>query len=269
MSESAKQNYLEAFNEYYRLKHQYEDNYRKKKIKIINNDSLTKREKREELKKVKRPCLVCKRNVGMNFSHNGNMLKADCGDKTKPCKFDIQLERAGNVDKNEMLHNINYIIEETKLKIILIKLNILFGYNTEEEGLAEFEDISSELDGNTMLKNTIESDIQQLLENVDDRAILDQNEITLYTKIQEIKSLVGKYKDEENTTFLSDAVEILVNDIIPLNKRIMSQKYEVSSVDYDSDDGTYHLIQRPFTLNSHFSEKIDGTPNVLKFNIKK
>ena len=31
MTESAKQNYLEAFNELYRLKHQYDDNYRKKK----------------------------------------------------------------------------------------------------------------------------------------------------------------------------------------------------------------------------------------------
>lgn len=269
MTESAKQNYLEAFNEFYRLKHQYDDNYRKKKVKIINNDSLTKRDKREELKKIKRPCLVCKRNVGMDFTQKGNMLKAECGDKSNPCKFDIELERANNLDKNLMLHNINSVIEDTKLKIILIKLNILFGYNTEEEGLAEFEEINGELEANTTLKNIIEADIQQLLENVDDRAILDQNEIVLYTKIREIKSLVEKYRENENKTFLTDAVEILTNDIMPLNKKIMSQKYEVSTVDYNSDDDTYHLIQKPFTLNSHFSDKIDGTPNVLKFNVKK
>ena len=121
MTESAKQNYLEAFNEFYRLKQQYDDNYRKKKVKIINNDSLTRRDKREELKKIKRPCLICKRNVGMDFTQKGNMLKAECGDKSKPCKFDIELERANNVDKNLMLHNINSVIEDTKLKIILIK----------------------------------------------------------------------------------------------------------------------------------------------------
>ena len=159
MSESSKNNYLEAFNEFYRLKHQYDDNYRKKKVKIINNDSLSNNKKREELKKIKRPCLICKRNVGMNFSLDGKMLKAECGDTAKPCKFDIQLERATNNDKNLILHNINYSIEDTKLKIILIKLNILFGYSTEEEGLAEFEEIQSELDGNKMLKNVIETDL--------------------------------------------------------------------------------------------------------------
>ena len=269
MSETSKQNYLEAFNEFYRLKHQYEDNYRKKKVKIINNDSLSKREKREELKKIKRPCLICKRNVGMRFSQKDDMLQAECGDQSKPCRFSIQLQRAKYSDKNAILENINSIMEDSKLKIILIKLNILFGYNTEEEGLAEFEQVNAEIQGNDALKNIIDSDMAEFLENINKRAILDQNEITLYTKVQEIKSLVQKYEETEDIRFLSDSVEILVNDVILLNKKIMEQKYEVSRVDYDSDDGTYHLIQRPFTLNSYPNEQIDGEPSVLKFNLKK
>lgn len=269
MSETSKQNYLEAFNEFYRLKQQYEDNYRKKKVKIINNDSLSKREKREEIKKIKRPCLICKRNVGMRFSQKGDMLQAECGDQSKPCRFNIQLQRSNYVDKNVLLENINGMMEDSKLKIILIKLNILFGYNTEEEGLSEFEEVSTEIQGNDALKSILDSDMEEFLKDANKRAILDQNEITLYTKIQEIKSFVKQYEETENKKFLSDSVEILVNDIVSLNKKIMQQKYEVSRVDYDSDDGTYHLIQRPFTLNSFQSEKIDGEPSVVKFNLKK
>ena len=47
MTESAKQNYLEAFNEFYRLKHQYDDNYRKKKVTDANNNDNDKQKRRK------------------------------------------------------------------------------------------------------------------------------------------------------------------------------------------------------------------------------
>jgi hypothetical protein len=84
---------IDSFNEYYKLKNNYELEIKKEKRKIIKNSELSWKEKRSEFKKYKPKCINCKRPVGTIFSGIYNTsdefreLKAICGSFSEPCNF--------------------------------------------------------------------------------------------------------------------------------------------------------------------------------------
>jgi poly(3-hydroxyalkanoate) synthetase len=55
-------------NEYYKLKNNYENTLNDLKKKIINNNQLSKKEKRQEFLTLKPKCINCKR-------HRGTIIK--------------------------------------------------------------------------------------------------------------------------------------------------------------------------------------------------
>ena len=59
---------MDAFNEYYKLKNKYENDYNKDKQKLIKNKTMSWKEKRNEFKQLKPKCINCKRPVGTIFS---------------------------------------------------------------------------------------------------------------------------------------------------------------------------------------------------------
>ena len=92
---------IEAINKYYQLKGQYDEIKRRKKQKIINNDSLSKREKKRLWDSEKIKCINCKKPVGTFFSVKNRRLLAQCGatfsknrsdPNIKPCKLNIDIQ---------------------------------------------------------------------------------------------------------------------------------------------------------------------------------
>ena len=57
----------ESLNEYFKLKQKYEAEIAANKKRIINNPTLSKREKRSEFMKLKPKCISCKRPGGSVF----------------------------------------------------------------------------------------------------------------------------------------------------------------------------------------------------------
>ena len=84
-------------NDYYKLKNNYENEILKEKKKIIKNQELSWKEKRNEFKSFKPKCINCKRPVGTIFSIKYNTevefreLKAICGSRTDPCNLNINI----------------------------------------------------------------------------------------------------------------------------------------------------------------------------------
>ena len=93
---------IEAINKFYQLKGKYDEIVRRKKQKIINNDSLSKREKKRLWESEKIKCINCRKPVGTFFSVKNRRLLAQCGavkytslpEGTKACKLNIDIELA-------------------------------------------------------------------------------------------------------------------------------------------------------------------------------
>ena len=90
----------EALNEYFKLKLKYEDEITKEKKKLINNISLSKKEKRTEFLKFKPKCINCKKPGGTIFQtvffqstdteDSNREYRARCGIVADPCNLDIK-----------------------------------------------------------------------------------------------------------------------------------------------------------------------------------
>ena len=111
----------DALNEYFKLKFKYENQIIINKKKIINNPTLSNREKRSEYLKLKPKCINCKRPGGSIFKttfiketdnvDSHRQYTAICGIIADPCNLNIKIE-VGNV---ELLSNLlNQIQKEKK-----------------------------------------------------------------------------------------------------------------------------------------------------------
>ena len=81
-----------AITDYYKLKQKYENKIAIEKKKILENDSLTSKEKHKKFLQIKKTCINCKKSGGTIFSNNNNNISAVCG-AINPCKLNIQINR--------------------------------------------------------------------------------------------------------------------------------------------------------------------------------
>ena len=79
-----------------------------------------------------------------------------------------------------------------------------------------------------------------------------------------MKELIQKYNaNQNNTQLIQDVVDIYVNQLSPLVKELRENKYKKNKVEYNPDKGTFHLIQKPHTLEDitfYYS-----TPEIIAF----
>jgi hypothetical protein len=110
------------------------------------------------------------------------------------------------------------------------------------EQLQDFILKITDLDNNITVCNVKIAEKKELLNKLQDE--LQKEYMVPY------KEFMQKFIQEDNVDFCKEAVELYVNEIIPKLKEIQSLKYGVNVVEYDNDTNTFHLIQRPNTLDS-------------------
>ena len=144
--------YIEnSINEYYKLKSNYENEINKNKKNIINNTSLSWKEKRIEFQKLKPKCINCKRPGGTIFSikldnsTNNRHLKAICGILSNPCNLNINIELGKYEELPYILKDTEKEINEIKLNIIDDKNKLLFGFIKTDLALNNFNEIKTQI----------------------------------------------------------------------------------------------------------------------------
>jgi hypothetical protein len=255
MDEEQKKKIIEALNVYFKMKNDYEKNNSKLRKKLIKDNDLSWKEKRREYKKLKPKCVNCKRPVGTIFSsvynpeENGRKLMAVCGDRINPCPLNIVI----NLGETTTYTNDNVYLEKEivtlKNRIIKEKNDQIFGYISLEDAVKSFEDIKDEL--NLTLSN-YELNLESYMDVVDNKNKNDsiqKEQIEIYQNIQAIKDLVSQYEHGENVQFIRDAIKVYVNQLIPKIENLNKLKFSYRDVVYDSDDDTYHLTQKQYTID--------------------
>lgn len=248
----------DALNDYFKLKDKFERDNNNKKKKIMNNYSLSNKEKRNEYLKLMPKCINCDRpsNKGTIFTtkyfpeddnnDSYRILSATCGFITEPCnlKIEIRLEKYDKID--DLMNGIRKDINDTKNIIIKDKNNLLFGLISTETAIETLETKNKYIQTLTSLFGIYLDKWNNLIENPQEKNEMDNALLQAYENITNIKECIRKMNEENNVRYANDAAQIYANVLQPLLNKIRELKYKTNYVYNDND--ICKLIQQPYSI---------------------
>jgi hypothetical protein len=211
--------------EYYELKQKYEDNLMERKKKIKKKKDLTIKEKRVNIKKILLKCVNCGKTGGTIFEEKNGMLKAVCASNT-PCNLNINIKRKLYDNIPELEKKNDKLIEILKMRIIITKLDYLFGLNTsKDETVDKFNSLKSELANLSEGQLIINKNYGDILSGVNRDPLLNDANLNLANEIDELKKIYDEYVSNPNPGYLTSMVEKYITIILPLVENIRKMKY--------------------------------------------
>lgn len=252
--------FIEAMNQYYKLKQQYDNDIEKQKKRILSNESLSKKEKQERFKQFKPKCINCKKLGGTIFTNTNFRLKAVCG-SSEPCELNIELLKSPYLDarNEEMLYAKD--LDILKTYIIMTKLDYLFGYKSEEETLSLFDSKNKQISQVTQQLYKLKNYITNIVNNKEDQFLLKKYENMYYNDINTLNNIYKEFEEENKPEYIKDMVELYITKIKPVTDNIRNLKYKYTGIDYNEDDDTYTLIEEPYMISD--IEYSDGPKNTI------
>lgn len=269
-------NYYDCLNQYFKLKNDYETKFLKSKRKVYK-DSIIKGSGKIRAKKLvstlKPACIYCKRNVGSLFTIKNKRYKCICGDSVNPCPLNIDIYAGDYFNLLELIQEYSDILRDTREKIIILKLNSLFDYNSKDVTLnlynKQLEEYSKESSG-----------FDELMERYNELFLIDddnnkEKHIQINDNLKNIKEstdlakkLIHEYKTTNNDELLKQAVSIYVDEIIP---KIKNNKLHLFNNVYvhtsDEDNKKIHTLVKEKVTYSNLEYTYGEKPNVNSFKI--
>lgn len=243
--------YLERLDNYYKLKNTYESKYKDQKNSILKNDDISLKQKRDKIMKIKRKCVNCNRPVGSNFKNDEYMLYASCGDKVNPCDLNIKINRGLFVSLDEMINAFQEGVDDNKENIIKTKLNLLFNFKKESEIIEDFNKLKTELTDDLEALMEYKSNLIDIIENLEHKALIASKMEIKYEKISFIKDMISKFNETGEIQLIHDVVNLYVSEMTDLISSINKLKYKRYMVEQvDSERNViYKLIKNTYTIN--------------------
>lgn len=247
--------FYEALEQYYKLKSMYENNYEKDKIKIIRDQTKSWREKRTEFQKWKPKCINCKRPVGTRFSQKydeteaATFFRAVCGSLSEPCNLNIELKSTQTELYPEIINRLEKDIQNSKMEIIQNKNKLIFNYINQEQAVEIFDNLKDTIQDTTDILAFYLEEYIHIIDNKEKVDELKEDIEKSYIMIKDMKDLINKYEQSQtNTKIIQDVTSIYINQLMPLLRTILQKKYSKNSVEFNSDNNTFHLIQEKYTI---------------------
>jgi len=243
-------------NEYYRLKSKYDNDNEKNKKKILNNKMLDMKEKKSEFKQLKPKCVNCGRPGGTTFasivSKNSmgakfRELRAFCK-ATEPCGLNINIAVGNFENINDILKMIDGEIYTAKNEIISDKNKLLFGLNTTEKALENFDLQKATIKDFTDLLETYLQIYIKLTDDPETKAKLNEAVEKSYLLIQQIRAAIKNYNETNSIEFVRGGVEVYTDELRPVLNEILKLKYKENMVVFEESSNTYHLVQRAYSI---------------------
>jgi hypothetical protein len=241
---------INAINQYYILKSKYEEVRNRKKKSIINNEDLSRREKRQRIKKIPVKCIKCNQSGGTIFTNTRSILKAICG-SSPPCDLHIEINKGTyeNLRAEDSFYekDIDYLKDD----IIMTKLDYLFGYEDQDRALSLFDKFREELTAKSEIKMEMQEKMNIVYDNSQNSARLKKAEVQLFIEIENIRKIHAEYTKTQEPNLIKTIAENYLSIIQPLNEQIRGLKYaEIYVHTIEEQEIGYHwLIALPYTLN--------------------
>jgi len=265
----------ESLNEYFKLKQKYETEIAANKKKIINNTTLSNREKRSEFMKLKPKCINCKRPGGSIFkilftpedsnTESNREYNASCGIISNPCNFKIKI-RCGKTELiTDILNSMESEIKDIKNEIIDDKNKLLFGIIETEEAINKFEESKEHITLYTSLYEEYLSKYNTIFDNEDKKKEIEEAMTNSYIQINLIKDCIKKSDETGQKSFIFDAIQIYDTTLMPLLITIRNLKYNENFVSHNEDTNSCNLIQNKHSLSNLLYSSFQS--KVIQFDI--
>jgi hypothetical protein len=248
----SKADYVDALNEYYRYKHDYDERYEEHKKTVKESDTLTLPQKRAKIMHLKRnrKCVACGQSGGTHFTNEDGVLRAQCGNRSQPCSLRIEIVKGKFMSLEELANASLHTADVLKDHIIKTKLDLLFNYTTEEEALRKFETDRAALNQALELYGGFRKKYLDVVRNEERREEADALTAEFYAAVQEFKDVLQQSpstRRADDASMVRDAVALYVARIVPITQKLMETKYVYSAVERSGNDG-FRLVQKPYTL---------------------
>jgi hypothetical protein len=259
---------------YYELKQKYQESIDNRKRKIKKNKDLTLKEKRTQIKKLIGKCVNCNKPGGTIFEEKNGTLKAVCGSKT-PCDLNLNIKRKFYDNMRDLEQKNNKISESLKMRIIMTKLDYLFGLNySKDEIVDKFNDLKTELAHISESQMIIQKKYGDIISGVHREPLLADARLDLINEIDELKKINQEYLIDPLPAYLTTMVEKYLTTIKPLSEKIRAMNYgyyaiesnveKMESVETEismDDDisrerkALYTLVARPYRMEQFEQER--------------
>ena len=248
-------NYEEALTQYYRLKQRYDTSVEKIKDNVQKKyEELSSKQKQKKVERALK-CIKCKKNGGTIFSikKENNSLSAVCGNSEEPCNLHIEIKRAAYKNMREREEKYATNIDRIQDTIIKIKLNLLFGYASEEETVNEFNKYRDLLNERMKQYRLIQRNFLAVVSNENENLMVEEKENQLLAFINTLKQMHKDYllkivtlTEEQKNQYTADIVDHYLTKIVPLNEEIIAMKYKINEMDFiENGNGVYPFMTQP------------------------
>lgn len=269
--------FKDALNEYFKLKNKFENDVNAYKKKIINNITLSKREKRSEFLKIMPKCVNCKRpsKKGTLFSTTFipetektggyRKLSAVCGNLVDPCNLDIEIHIGETEPLDKLITNVRNEIKTYKNKIIDDKNKLLFGLITTEKALENFDFNKTYINDLTSIYELYLDKWNKIVDNPEKKTELEDAFILSYENIDKIKKCIKQMNEKNDSQFAATAANIYITTLKPLLDKIRHLKYSENIVYHDDYYNNCRLIQLPYSELDLAFNIYDN--KIIKYNV--
>lgn len=270
--EEQESNYIDAINEYFKLKNKYETDLMDAKRKVYKKEPNKKRAKMLTLA-IKPKCIKCKRPVGTIFSKNESRYEAICGDIHNPCSLNIQIYSSESTDFNEAFRWMKEDFNTIKDKIIRQKLDTLFNYISEEQSATSYTGLIEEYNESSNFYKVYLDKYYELYNNEQRNNIINAKYENLFKLIEGTRKMIHEYNTTHDKEWLHRAVDSQINQIIPearnirlLTHKIMEMIQTDESLANPGKLPVYMLFQRQASIADLDYDSIEQQ-RVIKFSI--
>ena len=246
------QSLITAIDNYFKLKQKYEKQINDYIKKIRQNEALTKREKRSLFKQFQPKCVNCKKPGGTLFTNKDRVLKAVCG-SAEPCKLDIEINEGHYANVISLDENYTKNVDAIKTKIIMTKLDFLFGYVQDETvAFDNFDKLRKSLGSYMQAQLLVQKKYNEVAHNPEKQQAIELAQEKLYKEIEEVKNIYKLYQDNPRAGYITDMVEKYIEILQPLADKIRNMKYVKVAIEVDNSnekqDNTFVLVEKEYTL---------------------
>ena len=222
--------------QYYKLKAKYQNNIDKKKSKIRKDNSLTTNEKKQRIRQLKYNCVNCGKEGGTLFDESNGMLKASCN-ASEHCDLNMNVKRIFYNNARELSKTYNKQIESLKMRIIITKLDYLFGINNSKEDIIErFNTLKVELSNISEKEILLNKNYGHIISGINRDPLLNDAKMNLENEIYELNQLYKEYKEKPLPVYIENIVDIYINKIKLLVEEIRNMKYDYYTLERKDDE---------------------------------
>ena len=245
-------------DDYYRKKGQYNKKLQARKEKIMARKTSIS-DKRVAIKRIKLPCIFCKRNVKTIFEREFDRLIARCGDIESPCEGKIEITNIVFSLTEQLAHDFELSITLSKQKIQQLKYQTLFSYLSKERSMKEFATLLKEYNEELSVYIGLIRKYTLLTERKEVNDIIEEETLRLERISSSIQFSFDQYRDTGEISFMKEGIDIMVDTLTPILKKIDGIKYayrEIETIKESATNGRddmHYLISRPYPFEAEES----------------